>query len=126
MKLRAGAATTGTEAAAGTDNSQTDPRIITFDPPVRPCIITNHCTNAAVLVKVNAELNGTVSNDFDNDSDDDGLGHFALPPNDGAVSLSPSWVDLSLGGAVNVHSVSFITTNAGDDLDDVSVVGWAP
>lgn len=129
---RSGAPVTGTTAADGTDNSLTAPRIILFDSPVRPCIVTNHCQNSEVLVKVNTELNGTVSNDFDNDTDDDGLGHFVIPPKVTLADASKdppeghsSSLDVSCGGQISVHSVSFVTTNASDDLDDVSVVGWA-
>lgn len=131
MKKRTGVPTAGTTAAAGTDNSLTAPRIILFSKPVSPCIVTWHGVLDELLIKVNAEVNGTVSNDFDNDSDDDGAGYFILPPNvtfaDGSKSPpegSPSFVDVSCGGQLAVHSVSFCTTDASDDLDDVSVVGW--
>lgn len=132
-KARSGIPLEGTTAANGTDNSLTAPRIIIFDTPARPCIVTNHCQNSEILVKINTELNGTVSNDFDNDSDDDGLGHFVIPPKVTLVDASKDppeggecWVDVSLGGLVTVHSVSFVTTHASDDLDEVSVVGWRP
>lgn len=126
--LRAGAPSTGTEVASGTDNDLTDPRIIIFAAPVRPCIVTNHCTNQELLVKINTELNGTVSETF---SQANGLGHFVIPPKSTKADASKdhpeggeNWVDVSLGGQVSIHSVAFATTNAGDDLDDVSVVGW--
>jgi hypothetical protein len=129
--VRAGAPTTGTQAADGTDGSDTAPRIIIFDPPVRPCIVTNHLETEEIRVKVNTETNGTVSNDFDNDSDDDGAGHFIIPPRltqDDAGKDPPEGgpceKDVSCGGQLAVHSVSFVTP-AGD-LDSVSVVGWAP
>lgn len=122
--VRAGAPVEGTTEANGTDNSLTDPRIIIFDPPVRPCIVTNHNTNERCLIKVNAETNGTVSNDFDNDSDDDGSGHMVGPLTIvGAAAQNPG-VDVSLDGQVAVHSVSLATTHANDDLDNISVVGW--
>jgi len=35
-------------------------------------------------------------------------------------------VDLSFCGVVDVKTVSFVTENAGDDLDLVQVVGWEP
>jgi hypothetical protein len=121
--------------AAGTDNDPTDPRIIVFGEPVRPCIVTNHCTNASIVVKVNTEANGTVSNDFDNDTGDDGLGHIIIPPasvtdydsadgDEVRPTESAPWVDVSLGGQLCVSSVSIATQHASDDLDDVSVVGW--
>jgi hypothetical protein len=105
------------------------PRIILFDPPVRPCIVTNHGATDEILVKVNTELNGTVSETF---TQANGLGHFVIPPKvtlaDGAKDPPEGgecWVDVSLGGQIAVHSVSFCTPDAGD-LDDVSVVGWVP
>lgn len=129
-RTRAGAPNTGTEVASGTDNSLTDPRIILFSNPVRPCIVTNHCTNREILVKVNTELNGTVSETF---TAVNGLGHFVIPPKetkfvaDGGTDAPDGGarhVDVSLGGQIAVHSVSFCTTDSSDDLDDVSVVGW--
>lgn len=115
--VRTRAATTGTQAAAGTDNDLEDPRIILFDPPVRPCIVMNGTGNSNnVRVKVNAELNGTVSNDFDNDADDDGPGYFTI--------LDGETADVSIGGALAVYSVSFVTLDGADDLDTVTVVGW--
>ncbi len=132
MKFRTGAPSTGTQAADGTDNDLTDPRIILFDPPVRPCIVTHHGVNEELLVKINTELNGTVSETF---SQANGLGHFVLPPkntdfladaSDGPPTGSENHVDVSLGGQIAVHSVSFATTSGSDDLDDVSVVGWPP
>lgn len=133
--VRTGAPTTGTTAANGTDNSLVLPRIILFEPGVRPCIVTHHGVNEELLVKVNTELNGTVSNDFDNDSDDDGIGHFVIPPkntdfladaSDGPPTGAANQVDVSMGGQIAVHSVSFCTRHANDDLDDVSVVGFSP
>ncbi len=130
--VRAGAPTTGTTAADGTDNSLTDPRIILFKPGVRPCIVTHHGVNDELLIKVNTELNGTVSEVF---SQAAGLGHFVLPPkntdfladaSDGPPTGSANQVDVSCGGQIAVHSVSFCTTHASDDLDDVSVVGFSP
>jgi hypothetical protein len=117
--------------AAGTDNDLTDPRIITFDKPTRPVIVTNHCTNSELLVKVNVEVNGTVSETF---TQANGLGHFVIPPKetkfvaDGGTEAPDGGtrhVDVSLGGQIAVHSVSFCTTHVSDDLDDVSVVGWS-
>lgn len=130
--VRSGAPTTGTQAASGADNDLTDPRIILFDPPVRPCIVTHHGLNDELLVKVNTELNGTVSKIF---SQADGLGHFVIPPkntdfladaSNGPPTGSANNVDVSCGGQIAVHSVSFCTTNGSDDLDDVSVVGFSP
>lgn len=128
--VRAGAPITGTTAADGADNDLTDPRIIIFDPPVRPCIVTHHGQNDELLVKINTELSGTVSETF---TQANGLGHFVIPPKiklaDASVDPpdgSANHVDVSCGGQIAVHSVSFCTTNASDDLDDVSVVGWKP
>jgi hypothetical protein len=90
--------------------------------------VTHHGQNDELLVKVNVEVNGTVSEVF---SAATGLGHFVIPPKitlaDAAKDPpegSACHVDVSCGGQLFVHSVSFCTTNAGDDLDDVSVVGW--
>lgn len=119
MKFRSGPPVEGTQAAAGTDGSTTDPRIILFDPYIRPCIVMNGTGNGNVIrVKINTETNGTVSNDFDNDADDDGPGYFTIA--DGETA------DVSLWGLISVHSVSFITTAGGDDLDKVTAVGWPP
>ena len=129
-RTRVGAPDTGTQAAAGTDDSLLLPRIILFSKPVRPCIVTNHCTNAEILVKVNTELNGVVSETF---SAANGLGHFVIPPKetkfvaDGGTDAPDGGarhVDVSLGGLIAVHSVAICTTDASDDLDDVSVVGF--
>jgi hypothetical protein len=132
--VRSGAPATGTRAVDGTDDSLTLPRVITFDPPVRPCIVTHHGTNDELLVKVNTEVLGvtTVTETF---SQDNGLGHFVLPPkntdfladaSDGPPTGSANHVDVSCGGQVAVHSVAFCTTHASDDLDDVSVIGFSP
>jgi len=131
-RARTGAPTTGTQAAPGTDDSLVLPRIITFQKPVRPCIVTNHCTNAEILIKVNVEVKdaSAVTEVF---SQAAGLGHFVIPPKvtdfltpaaEGPPTGSPCSVDVSLGGQIAVHSVSFVTTDSGDDLDDVSVVGF--
>ena len=129
-KARTGAPTSGTTAAAGTDNSLLLPRIILFSKPCRPCIVTNHCTNSELLVKVNVELNGTVSETFAAPT----LGQFVIPPKetkfvaDGGTEAPDGGarhVDVSCGGLIAVHSVSFCTTHASDDLDDVSVQGFA-
>jgi hypothetical protein len=61
------------------------------------------------------KLNATDATDFGGASSD-GAGHF--PINDGAA------VEVSLGNILSITRVSFITTDAGDDLDDVGVVGW--
>lgn len=111
--------------AAGVDGDLTDPRIIVFRAPVRPCIVTNHGATDEILVKVNVETTGTVSETFATPN----RGHFVIPPK---VTLADAakdppeggecWVDVSLGGQLLVHSVSIATVNG--DLDDVSVVGW--
>lgn len=61
---------------------------------------------------------GTVmmADDFDGDSDDDGVGHIAIPKGESQ--------DVSMGGMVKIQSVSFVTLHASDDLDTVSIVGW--
>ncbi len=128
-KKRSGAPTSGTVAASGTDDSLVLPRIILFTRPVSPCIVTNHCTNSELLVKVNTELNGTVSETFVAPK----LGQFVIPPKETkfttpAATSAPEGgarhVDVSCGGLIAVHSVSFCTTHASDDLDDVSVDGF--
>jgi hypothetical protein len=127
--VRAGAPVYGTTVNDGTDNSLTDPRIIIFDPPVRPCLIYNNNTNERALAKINVEpvdSDGTVTNDFDNDSDDDGGGHFRIPRTVVTVSGAAVPLDASMGGQVLIHSVSLVTTHASDDLDNISVIGWAP
>ncbi len=126
-RTRSGAPNSGTQAADGTDGSMVLPRIILFDDPARPCIVTNHGTTDEILVKVNVEVNGTVSETF---TQANGLGHFVIPPK---VTLADAakdppeggecWVDVSMGGLIAVHSVSFVTVSG--DLDDVSVVGWS-
>ena len=115
--VRAGAPVQGTTAASGTDNDATDPRIVIFDPPVRPCWfrLTAGIASIAspVLVKVNVETDGTVSDDFSTGTP----AHLAL-------ATVFDTVDLSDDGQVVVHSVSFITQHANDDLDDVMLVGF--
>jgi len=119
--VRAGAPTSGTTAVSGTDNDLTAPRIIIFDPPVRPCWIrTNVAINAAttpILVKVNTEVVGVtaVSDDFSTGA----AAHHTL-------SDINETIDLSEGGMVAVHSVSFASQHANDGLSDVVVVGFAP
>jgi hypothetical protein len=132
MRSRTGAPVSGTVAAAGTDNSLLLPRIILFDRPCSPVIVTNNCENAEIVVKVNVENTGSVSETFAAPK----LGQFVIPPRgktfydtaDGDATVpadgGPCWVDVSLGGQIAVHSVSFCTTNASDDLDDVSVDGF--
>ena len=125
--LRAGAPVTGTTVNDGTDNDLTDPRIIIFDPPVRPCMIRNHNTNERCLIKVNVEppdSTGAVTNDFDNDSDDDGSGHMVAEVSSVASTGQSPGTDASMGGQISVHSISLATTHASDDLDSISVVGW--
>ncbi len=129
MKKRSGAPVSGTVAASGTDNSLVLPRIILFDRPCSPCIVTNHCTNSELLVKVNTELNGTVSETFVAPK----LGQFVIPPKEtkfladtgtDAPDGGARHVDVSCGGLIAVHSVSFCTTHVSDDLDDVNVDGF--
>ena len=117
--VRAGAPVVGTSAAAGTDNSLTDPRIITFSPNVRPCLVrlteAVDDTTSPVLVKVNVEANGNVSDDFDTGTP----AHYAL-------SAITTTIDVSEGGQVSVRSISIATQHNNDDLDDVMVVGYEP
>ncbi len=116
-RIRVGAPVTGTQVAAGTDNSLTDPRIILFSKPVRPCIVANGTGNGNnIRIKVNTETDGTVSNDFDNDADDDGPGHITI--------IDGETADASIGGNLAVHSISVVTLAGADDLDLVTVVGW--
>jgi len=128
MKRRAGAPVTGTIVANGTAGDVTDPRIILFDNPVSPCVVTSH-TDAfkahEVSVKVNEEIDGTCSSPFTQAA---GLGHFVLPVKRTEADLWKAakeggeiHVDVSLGGQIAVHSVSFTMLG---DLDDISVVGW--
>lgn len=122
-RIRAGAPVTGTVVNAGSDNDLTDPRIIVFDPPVRPCLVKNHNTNERVLIKINVEppdSDGTVTEDFQAAN---GAGHMDVPPTT-VANTDRGTVDASLNGLITVHSISIATTNAGDDLDSVSVVGW--
>ncbi len=126
-KKRVGAPVSGTVAASGTDNSLLLPRIIIFTRPCSPVIVTNHNVNEELLVKVNVELNGTVSETFAAPK----LGQFVIPPkvtfadgSKGPPEGGENWVDVSCGGLIAVHSVSFCTTNASDDLDNVSVDGF--
>lgn len=126
MKKRTGAPTSGTVAADGTDNNPLLPRIILFEKPVSPCIVTNHGATDEIWVKVNTELNGTVSETF---TAANGLGHFVIPPK---VTLADAakdppeggecYCDVSCGGQISVHSVSIVTVTG--DLDDISCVGW--
>lgn len=129
MKKRTGAPVSGTVAADGTTNSLLLPRIILFDRPVSPCIVTNHCLVSQIVVKVNVELNGVVSETFAAPK----LGQFVIPPKrenfvadggTGPPTHGPNQFDVSCGGQIAVHSVSFCTTDGGDSLDDVSVDGW--
>jgi hypothetical protein len=111
--VRAGPAVEPTETNAGTDNSQTDPRVVEFKTPTRPILLA---VPGAFTSAVRAKINAPKTNDFDNDSDDDGPGYFTVAP--GATK------DVSVEGQVAVQKVSFVTQDAGDDLDLVSVVGW--
>lgn len=104
---------------AGTDNDDTDPRVLKFNKYARPCIVSWPAGNtSAIKVKVNAGVDATsaIANDFA--SGGDGPGYFTI-----AVGAEK---DVSFEGIVAVQRVSFVTQNAGDDLDDVSVVGWEP
>lgn len=112
--IRAGAATRSTIQSSGTDGSATLPRVFVFDPYARPCIVRNATGNGRHII---VKLNATDDTDFGGVSDD-GLGYFRI--NDGWA------VEVSMRGDLCVERVSVITTDAGDDLDLVSVVGWLP
>jgi len=119
MSIRGGSPVNGQDhiETAGTDNDATAPRVVRFsspDPkPVRTCLVHNPTgANAALLVKVNA----LAANDFDGDSDDDGVAYWSV--------AAGATIDVTLEGRLSVNRVSFVTQNAGDDLDAVVVVGW--
>ncbi len=128
MKKRAGAPETGVVAAEGTSADGTDPRIVLFEKPVSPCIVTSHTAAfkaREVSIKVNTELNGVCSDPFTQAS---GLGHFVLSIKRTELNLwkdgkegGECHVDVSCGGQIAVHSVSFAMMG---DMDDISVVGW--
>jgi hypothetical protein len=104
---RVGVPTRATQVTAGTDNDLTAPRVVQFSNYGRPVIVANQTGNGnAIRVKINA-----TDTNFSTD-----LGHFSI--NDGFA------VDVSLGGLVNVVTVSFVTLAGGDSLDNVGVVGW--
>lgn len=112
-RARTGAATEPTVETAGTDNDLTAPQVVKFDTPAKPVYISVPAGFAAsIRVKVNADAD----NDFDNDSDDDGPGYHVVAA--GATK------ELSEQGCLSLERVSFVTQDAGDDLDDVSIVGW--
>ena len=118
--MGAGSVRTGTPVlpvtrSAGTDGSATLPRVYTFDPPVRPCIIYNHTGNGN---QIRVKLNSTDETDFGGASSDHAAGHF--PVNDETAT------EAALGHILAISRVSIITTAGGDDLDDVGVIGWEP
>ena len=102
---------------SGTDGNVTAPRVVTFkggDSGVaaRPCLVHNNTGNGnAILVKINP----TDAIDFGGASDD-GAGHFRICDGD--------TTDVSLGNVLSIERLSFVTTDSGDDLDNVIVVGW--
>ncbi|KKN58719.1 hypothetical protein LCGC14_0548970 [marine sediment metagenome] len=117
---RAGAPVVGTVVNPGTDNSLTNPRIITFSSPVRPCWIrltgAVQAATAPVLVKVNVEppnSDGTVTDDFSTGT----KAHLTL-------SSILETADLSNGGIVAIHSISIATQDGSDDLDDIMIAGF--
>lgn len=96
----------------GTDGSQTDPRVVIFDEPARPCIVFNRTGNGNdILVKVNADDD----TDFGGPSSD-GPGHFGI--GDGCAA------EVSFRGILGIERISFTTGSGSDDLDNVKVVGW--
>ena len=119
-RVRVGSPTTGKVVNSGTDNSLTNPRIIIFKKPVRPCwlrlTVAVTATTAPVLVKVNVEppdSDGTVTDDFSTGT----KAHLTL-------SDILETADLSNGGSLSVHSISIATQDASDDLDDIMVAGF--
>lgn len=111
-KIRVGESITPTTISPGIDGNLTSPRVVEFDLYARPVIVHNNTGNGnKILVKLNA----TDDTDFGGGSDD-GIGYF--PVNDEAA------VEVSLGGILSVKRVSFVTTDGGDDLDNVEVHGW--
>lgn len=112
-RIRTGVSITPSQSAAGTDGSSTLPRVLTFKPYTRPCMVWNNTGNGRSII---VKLNATDATDFGGGSDD-GAGYFSIP--DG------SSVEVSLGGLLCIDRVSFITTNSEDDLDDVEVHGWS-
>ena len=111
--IRAGAPVGGTQAADGTDNDLTDPRIILFSKPVSPCVVYNKTGNGNdIIVKINTETTGTVAEDFSANP----FGHFNVKDGES--------VDASIRRSIAVESISFVTLDGADDLDNVSVVGW--
>jgi len=102
------------QVSAGTDGNLTSPRVYEFATYARPVMIWNNTGNGN---PIRVKLNSSDATDFGGGSDD-GLGHFVIP--DG------SSVEVSLGGLLNVKRISFVTTDGGDDLDDVEVHGWQP
>lgn len=115
--VRTGPATIATQVSAGADGNLTSPRRVIFGradrpQPARPVTVWNKTGNGnPIYVKINT----STDTDFGG-STDDGVGYF--PINDGAA------VDVSMGNKIAVQNVSFVTTDAGDDLDDVLVSGW--
>ncbi len=117
-KVRANAPAEPVVSANGTDGSATDPRIATFfnaagtnESYATPCLVHNLTGNGnAIRVKINSSTTG-----FTRATE---LGYLSI--NDGFS------VDVSMGGLVQVRTVSWITTDGGDDLDDVQVIGWLP
>lgn len=112
--VRGGAPTSPTMVSSGADGNLTNPRVFTFDPYARPVILFNKTGGSKViLVKINA----TDDTDFGGSSDD-GTGHFPIKDGESA--------EISLGGILNIHRVSFVTTDGADDLDKVNLTGWRP
>ena len=111
-EIQGGAPVQPTQTSAGSDGNITSPRVLEFSTQAWPVILWNNTGNTrAVRVKLNA----TDALDFGGGSDD-GLGYFAIP--DG------SSVEVTLRGMLNVKRISFVTTDAADDLDNVEVHGW--
>jgi len=108
-KTRVGTPSLPTVTTAGTDNTATAPRVLTFDTYANPCLITNQTGGGrAIRAKINSSNTNFTTE----------IGFVSVP--DGET------VDLSFCGVVDVTTVSFVTENVGDDLDLVQVVGWEP
>jgi len=116
VKMRAGSPTVATLITVGTDNDATAPRLVNFGALyAKPCFVSTPIAfSAAVRIKINVP----VTDDFSGAAMVTGPGYYTCAP--GAS------VDVSLGGLIAVEQVTFITQNAADDLDLVSVVGWTP
>lgn len=114
-RVRTGAPVAPTETASGTDGSAVLPRVVAFrwsnekGTYAIPCIVHNLTGNGnAIRVKWNTDEVSLATEPA------------YISINDGTAT------DISMGGLVNIRTVSYYTIDGGDDLDDVHVVGWTP